>query len=98
MAARHVCALMIISLAFGCGSGAPAPAPSVSPAVSSADQLKERLKYVAESGTGGSALAGMPEMIEKTDKSLMPDFQALERAQTPDQVKAAAKKLLDKLK
>ena len=90
------CLVMSLFL-LGCNAAAP-PTSTAPVEVKSSDQLKERLKQIAASGSGGSGLAGMRELIQKTDSALLPDYEALEKVQKPDQVKAAANKLLDKLK
>ena len=92
---------LVLGLALvGCnGGGSAASSGSGTPVeVKSSEQLKARLTQIAASGSGGSGLAGMKDLIQKTDSSLLPDYEALEKAQKPDQVKAAANKLLAKLK
>jgi hypothetical protein len=72
--------------------------------LSGKDQLKQKLSAVAESGAGGSGLAGIQDAIaglESSDKALadqlMKDYAQLQSLQEPAQIKAVAKRMVDKL-
>ncbi len=101
-------ALVSLVLLTGCG-GSPAAGPSQSSdaahAVSGKAQLKERLESMVQTGSGGSAVSGMRQGVQelkKTDAaladSLMKDLDALEKLQDQGAIKAAARKMADKLK
>lgn len=106
---RALWPLMISAVVLsGCGgTGTPPELPSTEKAmqVSGKDQLKQRLESVAQSGAGGSGLAGIGEAIQAlkaTDASLaeqlQKDFSALEQAQSADQIKAIAGRMAGKIK
>lgn len=101
-------ALLMSSVGFatGCGSS-QSTAPSLSPeqlnAANSREELK-RLQDIASSGAAGSALAGMKggiEALKATDEklatTLLADYEKLEKANGPAQVKSLAKKMADSL-
>jgi hypothetical protein len=102
--------LLVISamVLTGCGgTGSPPDLPSTEKAlqVSGKDQLKQRLESVAQSGAGGSGLAGISDAIQAlkaTDASLaeqlLKDLDALEKAQSADQIKAIAGRMAVKIK
>ncbi len=98
-----VASVALLVSVFGCGQGSvPADIPSAVPEVPTTDQLKSRLESVAESGTAGSALAGMPEAIAQVSDpakrdALMADYQKLEGATAPNTIKQIAKSMLEKL-
>jgi hypothetical protein len=83
---------------IGCG-GAKAPPPPKIEATTTT--LKSRLESVAQSGFLGSAAAGMQQAIQKlpADKSadLLKDYDELEKANSPAEVKTIAKRMADKL-
>jgi hypothetical protein len=93
----------------GCGGGEPAdPAPVDVEAASKADstsELKARLNEIATTGSGGSATAGLRPSIEELVKSgdpqkgneLLSDLALLEASQDPEEIKAIAKRMADKL-
>jgi hypothetical protein len=102
-------AILMSSLGFvtGCGSS-QSTTPSLSPeqlnAVNSREELKKRLEEIANSGAAGSALAGMKggiEALKATDEklatALLADFEKLDKANGPTQVKSLAKKMADSL-
>lgn len=102
--------LLIISVVVltGCGgTGTPPDLPNTEKAlqVSGKDQLKQRLESVAQTGAGGSGLAGIREAIDAIKASdaslaeqLLKDMDALDKAQTPDQIKAIAGRMAVKIK
>ncbi len=83
----------------GCGGPAPVVTTQTAPQVlADKAEIKQRLEGVAQSGNSGSALAGMREGIEKLgDKALLSDFDQLEKASTPEQVKQIAARMISKL-
>jgi hypothetical protein len=96
-----------LGLVTGCGSS-QSTTPSLSPeqlnAVNSREELKQRLQAIVNSGTAGSALAGMKsgiEALKATDEklaiALLVDFEKLEKANGPAQTKSLAKKMADSL-
>lgn len=100
-----LCLTVLVATALslaGCGSGSPPVPESPAPTVDSADQLKSRLQGIAESGTTGSALAGMPEAIgqvadEAKQKALLAEYKKLEQAQSPEAAKKIAAAMLGML-
>lgn len=94
--------LIVLSLAFsvGCG-GSPQPAKVTPPPQPSANELKSRLENFVQTGIAGSAVVGMKEAIEKlpAEKSepLLQDFNKLTATNEPNEVKAIAKRMLEKL-
>ena len=99
-----------IALTFslvGCGGSSPVvPSKSSEAAqkLSGVDQIKERLKMIAETGSGGSAVSGMRAGLDEmkaTNASLaadlLKDVEGLEKLQDPAKIKALASKMLDKL-
>jgi len=96
------------SVPVGCpGPSASGPSQSSNEAhvVSGKAQLKERLETIAQTGSGGSAVSGMRQGLDelkKTDApladSLLKDLEALEKLQDQAAIKAAARKMADKLK
>lgn len=90
----------------GCGGGGMPPGPTTQEVlkVSGKADLKKRLESVAESGAGGSGLAGISDSINElkaTDsalaEALMKDYHALEQATQPNQIKPIAKRMAEKL-
>ncbi len=103
-AARLVSFLLVAAVALGptgCSRqrGAPGGPEGVTPAVSSDAELRSRLEYIANTGVTGSGLGGLPEFFESHPKKadLMADFKKLETAASPEQAKAVAKKMLERL-
>jgi hypothetical protein len=100
--ARSLFAALTLGLAVsGCGPSAPAPVDT-NPAILGADQLRDRLSYIAESGQTGSGLAGLEEVIntvpdEAKKKSLLADYAKLSQATNANTVKTIAKGMLGKL-
>ncbi|TSA01228.1 MAG: hypothetical protein D4R77_14560 [Planctomycetaceae bacterium] len=95
------CMLVVLVGVFGCGA-TPSPTstePSGPPVLKSADELTQRLQFIVDSGVTGSALGGMPEIIEKLEQrdDLMADFKKLEAATDPGQIKSIAKSMMGKL-
>ena len=106
----HVSALMLLAVAgistvSGCGpSFKPTPSTEQSLKVSGKEDLKKRLLSVAETGNGGSGLAGMREAIGALKVSdaaladqLIKEFGRLEQAEDAEQIKALAKQMAEKL-
>lgn len=98
---RGWCLIGLLGLfVVGCSrpSTPPQPPSQAQPVVGSNDELKQRLEYIATSGAGGSALGGLREAVEKAgDASLVKDLGDLEKTQDPEQLKAIAKRMLEKL-
>src|SRR5882757_2600913 len=91
--------LLVTCLLMGCGGTTPVKPTEEGPRVTSEDEFKERIAFIAESGGTGSALAGIVEMAQQNgDAGVVADAKALEKAQSPEQAKTIAKKLLEKLK
>lgn len=72
--------------------------------VSGKEELKKRLSSVAQTGSGGSGLAGIKEAIMELKASdavvaeqLMVDLGQLETLEDPEQIKALAKQMSDRL-
>jgi hypothetical protein len=91
----------------GCGGPAGSPITPTTPesvSVAGKDQLKQRLEGVIETGVTGSALGGVREAIVEIQKSdaalgdgLMKDYEELEKASSPAQIKSIAQKMVAKL-
>jgi hypothetical protein len=93
-----LCLAGLLAAVIGCGpSSKGTPAPS-QPTIGSNQDLKQRLEYIAQSGVTGSALGGLQDAVKKAGKpELEKDLGELEKAQSPDAVKAIAKRMADKL-
>lgn len=98
-------ALISVGLAFGslgCG-GSDLPKPvSVTPTASPAlKAMFEDLAQSGELGSGGEQIREELEKLKATDSAkgteLLADFEKLEKLADPEAVKAAAKKLAEKL-
>jgi hypothetical protein len=98
-----------ILCAGGCGGGTTPADPSKSSeaaqALNGKDQIRERLKMIADSGSGGSAVSGMRaglDQLKATDAALaadlLKDVDALEKLQDAAKIKALATKMIEKLK
>lgn len=101
----RVLALISVGLAFGSlgcsGSDLPAPV-SVTPAASPAlKAMFEDLAKSGELGSGGEQIRAELEKLKETDSAkgtaLLTDFDKLAMLSNPDEVKAAAKKIAEKL-
>lgn len=102
-------ACLCLSVLSGCGGGddAAGTEPTLSveeqAAVNSQAELKSLLQSVANSGEGGSALAGVGSSIESlsisdADKQkLLKDYEELNSATDPEKVKSIATKMASKL-
>ncbi len=69
------------------------------PTTSASDSAKAALGDIAESGELGSATMAVREGMEATEegKALLPELDALEGLTDPEEIKAKAKELADKL-
>jgi len=101
---RCLCLINLLAVVLvGCGQSSTSEGPETLPdsSVKSNAEMKERLQYVAETGAGGSALAGMREILQGAgDESLLTDFDALEKADQVgdmEKVKQIAKRMIGKL-
>lgn len=92
-------AAAVVSTGCSRQRGAPGGPEGMTPTVSSDAELKSRLEYMVNTGIAGSGMGGLPEFFASHPKKaeLMADFKKLEAAQTAEQVKAAAKKMLERL-
>lgn len=97
---RAVACGLLATVLTGCGGSGGTPGPTTDPNQQLAkDQLKERLDSIAKSGQAGSALAGMKASIEQTgDKSLLADYDRLEKAKSPAEAKKIAAEMSAKIK
>ena len=96
-----------MALIVGCGPAAPppegiAPDPSTNPVGQS--ELKSMIDQIVQTGEAGSAASALRPSIEAlsaTDpakgKALLADLEKLEAAGSPDQIRAIARKMADKL-
>ena len=101
------CAALLLAVSLlGCGgggSGAALPEGGQSGADKLAqqniDQIKAKLQPIADSGVvGGSAIYGMDKSLKSAGKeALIPELDKLMKAKAPDQVKAIAKGMIEKL-
>ncbi|MEI8021324.1 MAG: hypothetical protein WCH39_24160 [Schlesneria sp.] len=93
---------------IGCGGGTgpvvPTKSSDAAQKLTGIDQIKERLKMIAETGAGGSSVSGMRAGLEELKATnatlaadLIKDMEALEKLQDPAKVKALAFKMLDKV-
>ena len=102
LTARLALVLVFFGLCGCSSSSSSSPVsvgPSAPPVLQSADELTQRLQFIVDSGVTGSALGGMPEIIEKLEQKddLMADFKKLEAATDPGQIKSIAKSMMGKL-
>lgn len=102
MCFHRLAAVMLAGAMFlGCGrSGQSVKTPTTSPA----EMAKAALKEVADTGVMGSGMLTVRENLEKIQSSdpakgaaLMKDFQALEKARTPQEIQMRARELMSKL-
>jgi hypothetical protein len=88
-------ALMAATLA-GCGEASDPVGQSPYEGMPK-EVLKQRLEYIAQSGTTGSGLAGMRDAISNmNDPALMKEYEQLEKA-APAKAKQIAKSMASKL-
>lgn len=107
--AKLICGSALLVMFCGCGgSKAPAvPAGSQAPVAfaeksESKEVLKKALEGIRRSGQLSSAMSGMRQTIEQLDdldlvEDLSKEFSKLEKARTPDEVKAITKAMMSKL-
>ncbi len=107
--ARWLVAVAGLTMTFniiGCGGNAAPPSKSseAAQALSGKDQIKDRLKMIAETGSGGSAVSGMRaglDQMKATDgplaAELLKDVESLEKLQDQTAIKALANEMLNKL-
>lgn len=95
---KHGCSLILVAfLTLGCGGTTPVEPDPNGPKVTSEDELKDRIDFIANSGGMGSAFAGVAEMAEKKgDKDLVVQAKQLEKSKTPEQAKVIARKMLER--
>ncbi len=100
---RFAALLIVVALVCGC-SGSPGAKPVKVAPPSPAENAKITLKEFAETGQVGSGLMLVREnfeAIQKTDPAkggeLLKELDGLSKAKNPDEVKAKAKALMDKL-
>lgn len=92
---------VVLLIMVGCGrSGKPVQAPTASPA----EAAKAALKEVADTGVVGSGMLTVRENLEKIQKedaakgaALLKEFEALEKARSPQEVQMRARQLMSKL-
>lgn len=107
MSSFRAATALSLALAFsGCGSEAAKPTVPVEEQnkVSGRDELKKRLAEIAQTGTAGSATAGMSAGIEairaedaKLADALAADLKKLESTSNPADVKKLAEAMAAKL-
>jgi len=107
--ARWLAAVAALTMTFssiGCGGAKPVPTKSsdAAQALSGKDQIRERLKMIADTGSGGSAVSGMRtglEQLKATEgplaEDLLKDMEELQSLQDQTAIKAKANVMLDKL-
>jgi PBP1b-binding outer membrane lipoprotein LpoB len=94
---------LALSLLFtGCGggegTGETSPANAETPPTQDLSNIKTTLNGIAESGVIDSSFFGIPESLEQAGKpELAEEAKKLGTLKSPSQIKAAAKKLADKL-
>ncbi|WP_417398083.1 hypothetical protein [Gimesia chilikensis] len=94
---------LALSLIFtGCGggegTGETSPANQETPPTQDLSAVKSTLNDIAQSGEVNSAFYGIPESLEQAGKpELAEEAKKLGSLKNPSQIKAAAKKLADKL-
>ena len=104
-----VASIAITLSVIGCTGGGKSPTlPSKSSeaaqALSGKEQIKERLKMISETGSGGSAVSGMRAGLDQMKATeaelaadLLKDVEKLEKLQDPAKVKALAFQMLNKI-
>ena len=103
------CTLAGFAISAMCGCGGSGNVPTSKPTevgmkFSGKEELKKRLTSVAETGSGGSGLAGIREAIVELKTSdaaiadqLLQDFGQLEKTEDTTQIKAIAQRMAAKL-
>lgn len=88
----------------GCGSGNAPDSNAADPSMAPPPPVKTMLEDLARSGelgSGSESLRSELEKIKATDeakgKALLADLDRIQKMQDPEQIKAAAQKLLEKL-
>lgn len=105
---KSVILTLFLSFVAGCGSAdsqgeEPSATVEELAAVESQEELKRLLQSVADSGEGGSALAGVATSIETLSledaqkQSLQKDFEQLNSETDPAKVKSIATRMVSKL-
>jgi hypothetical protein len=104
--ASFFCGSALLVTLCGCG-GSKAPVVDPGPltidnTTDSKEDLKKRLESFRRSGQLSSALNGMRESIEQLpdldlSEELLKELPKLEKAKSPDEVKAIAKSMMSKL-
>jgi len=90
--------LLVVVVVIGC-QGSESERVQAPAALPPADNAKAILQTAAESGELGSAAMELRENLEQLDNSeeLLADLDALEAMTDPNEIKAKAQELLDKL-
>lgn len=106
-----VLSLAIVVVGPGCGGVDEGPLGGETPEQqevldkpSSREELKTKLNEIAASGVGGSALSGVRPALDELKASdadlaeqLTSDYELLQQATDPQQIKTIAKRMADKL-
>ena len=89
--------LLAVLLALGCTSESESVTPPSTPPA--AQNAQAMLEEIATSGEMGSGMMELRESLEgfEAGKALIPDLDALEGMTNPEQIKAKAKEMADKL-
>ncbi len=107
--ANLICGSALLMMFCGCGKPTAPTAPAGTPVpVASAGQtdsketLKKTLEGIRRSGQLTSAMAGMKQTIEQLQDldlsdELLKDLAKLEKARTPEEVKAISKSMMGRL-
>lgn len=89
--------LLVVVAIVGCNAS---ESVNVTPPTTSAmENAKSALNEIAESGELGSGMMTVREGLEASEegKALLPDLDALEALTAPEEIKAKAKEMADKL-
>ena len=100
-----IVAFIGIAILPGCGPTVKVdPKANTSPVLTGKEQVKERLKAIASSGSGGSATGGVRDALIELKKTeapladqLLQDLAKLEQLQDSAQIKALANAMVAKL-
>ena len=98
MAYLRILMLLVVVVVIGCqGSESESVQPPA--ALPAADNAKAILQTATESGELGSAAMELRESLEQLEDSeaLLADLDAMEAMSNPEEIKAKAQELLDKL-